>query len=240
MSRVFHPRLAMFSSSILVCVLLLHLGDCVEREMTVEVGPGKEECFFDTVEPGNTLNVEWQVVDGGDGQMSELDLNFRVIHPRGHPIEAVFKRSDGTFSQKMKDLGDYKICFDNTFSLLSSKTVYFEIINENEDEDYDDLAGIFEDVTESEVYDIKVVDIEQSIAKIKKDIAKAKHMQDMIRVTDMKDRSIMEHNFERVNTMSIVYLVVLIACGLIQVTLLRSLFDEKSRIHGVWKKAFKD
>jgi len=209
--------------------------------MTVEVGPGKEECFFDTVQPGNTLNVEWQVVDGGTvGQFSELDLNFRVIHPRGHPIEAVFKKSDGTFSQKMKDLGDYKICFDNTFSLLSSKTVYFEVINENEDEDYDDLAGIFKDVTENEVYDIKVVDIEQNIAKIKKDIAKARHMQDMIRVNDMKDRLVMEHNFELVNTMSIVYVFILMASGLLQVTLLRSLFDEKSRIHGVWKKAFKN
>jgi len=227
-------------SFFLVC-LLVSLGLCVEREMTVEVAAGKEECFFDTVQPGNTLNVEWQVVDGGDGQMSELDLNFRVIHPRGHPLEAVFKKSDGTFSQKMKDLGDYKICFDNTFSLLSSKTVYFEVINENEDEEYDDLAGIFdEDHTESEIYEMKVVDIEQSIAKIKKDIAKARHMQDMIRVTDMKDRTVMEHNFERVNFMSVVYILILVSSGLLQVMLLRSLFDEKSKIHGVWKKAFKD
>jgi len=38
----------------------------------------------------------------------------------------------------------------------------------------------------------------------------------MIRVTDLKDRSLAEHNFERVNFMSIIYLVVLIAAGVVQ------------------------
>jgi hypothetical protein len=29
--------------------------------MTVEVPPGKEECFFETVPAGNTLSIEYQV-----------------------------------------------------------------------------------------------------------------------------------------------------------------------------------
>ena len=41
----------------------------------------------------------------------------------------------------------------------------------------------------------------------------------MGRVTDLKDRSLAEHNFERVNYMSILYLVVLTAAGLAQVLL---------------------
>ena len=46
---------------------------------------------------------------------------------------------------------------------MSSKTVYFEIINENEDEDYDDLAGIFDEdeyAPDAEYYDVQVSDIE--------------------------------------------------------------------------------
>jgi hypothetical protein len=39
------------------------------------------------------------------------------------------------------------------------------------------------------------------------------------RVTDLKDRSLAEHNFERVNYMSILYLLVLTAAGLAQVQL---------------------
>ena len=58
--------------------------------------------------------------------------------------------------------GDYKICFDNSFSYLSSKTVYFEILNENEDEDYDELRDIFGDDEEvdAEYYEVSVAEIE--------------------------------------------------------------------------------
>ncbi len=42
------------------------------------------------------------MVDGGTGQYSELDINFRVMHPRGHPLVAEFKKSDGIFSQQIK------------------------------------------------------------------------------------------------------------------------------------------
>ena len=61
----------------------------------------------------------------------------------------------------LQEIGDYKICFDNKFSYLSSKTVYFEIFNVNEDEEYDDLAGIFDDEElPEEYYDVQVSDIE--------------------------------------------------------------------------------
>ncbi len=36
-------------------------------------------------------------------------------------------------------------------------------------------------------------------------------------MTDLKDRSLAEHNFERVNYMSIIYLIVLTTAGLAQV-----------------------
>jgi len=225
-----------------IMIALLKLASAVEREVTVHVDAGKEECFFETVIKGNTLTVEYQVIDGGSTQMSELDINFRIMNPRGEPLIAEFKKSDGAHSQRVEELGDYKICFDNKFSYVSSKTVYFEMINENEDEEYDDLAGIFDDDEEadSEYYEVQVTDIEGKLKKIKEDILKARHLQDQIRVTDLKDRSIMEHNFERVNWMSCFYVVILIAAGLCQVLLVRSLFDDKSKINPLWKKAFKD
>jgi len=224
-------------------LLMMNHVMAVDREMTVSVPAGKEECFFETVAKGYTLTVEYQVVDGGSGQLSELDINFRIVTPKGHPLVAEFKKSEGTHSQTVDELGDYKICFDNQFSYVSSKTIYFEVINENEDEEYDDLAGIFDDEEgdyESEYVDITVSDIETKLKKIKEDIKKAIHLQDQIRVTDLKDRSVMEHNFERVNFMSSFYVVVLMVSGLAQVFLLRSLFDEKSRINPLWKKAFND
>lgn len=226
-----------------LCLLFMPLIRGVDREMTVTVAAGKEECFFETVIKGNTLTVEYQVIDGGNtlNQLGDLDINFRITSPRGQPLVAEFKKMDGAHSHVIEELGDYKICFDNQYSYLASKTVYFELVNENEDEDYDDLAGIFEDDdTYTDYYEVQVSDIEAKLKKIKEDIAKARHLQDLIRVTDLKDRSVMEHNFERVNFMSTFYVIVLIVAGLAQVVLVRSLFDEKSKINPLWKKAFKD
>lgn len=212
-----------------------------ERDITLVVGAGKEECFFEEVPKGNTLTVEYQVLDGGDGQMSELDIDFRILSPRGPPLVSEYRKSEGAHSHLVEEFGAYKICFDNTFSYVSSKTVYFELLNENEEEEYDELRDIFgdEDI-DTEYYEVSVADIEVKLKKIKDDIAKAKHIQDLIRLTDLKDRSIMEHNFERVNSMSIFYMIVMVVAGVSQVVLLRSLFDEKSKINPLWKKAFKD
>ena len=44
------------------------------------------------------------------------------------------KKHEFIYNLFKQEIGDYKICFDNTFSYLSSKTVYFEMINENEDD----------------------------------------------------------------------------------------------------------
>ena len=64
----------------------------------------------------------------------------------------------------LQELGDYKICFDNTFSYVSSKTVFFELLNENEDEEYDDLAEIFGDEeVDAEYYEVSVSEIEVSV-----------------------------------------------------------------------------
>ena len=71
-------------------------------------------------------------------------------------------------------------------------------------------------------------------------LRKAINIQDQIRVTDLKDRSVAEHNFERVNFMSIFYLIVLVTSGLIQVILLRSLFDDKSMVNTLWSKMLKN
>ena len=47
---------------LLVLVLDLQYSGAKEQEMTVEVGPGKEECFFESVKQGFTLGVEYQVI----------------------------------------------------------------------------------------------------------------------------------------------------------------------------------
>ncbi len=37
------------------------IGGETERELTFEIGAGKEECFFEYVEKGNIIDIEYQV-----------------------------------------------------------------------------------------------------------------------------------------------------------------------------------
>ena len=86
------------AGTILLSVCLLSLGvlaSGMEKEMTVNIEAGKEECFFENVPQGNHLTVEYQVIDGGAGQMSELDISFRLVDPKGKPLLAEFKKPDG-------------------------------------------------------------------------------------------------------------------------------------------------
>ena len=86
----------------LLLLLFLTSETClaVEREMTVNIEAGKEECFYESVKAGNTLTVEYQVIDGGSGQLSELDISFRLVNQQGHPIFAEFKKPDGAHSHR--------------------------------------------------------------------------------------------------------------------------------------------
>ena len=86
------------AGAVLLSVCLLSLGGLtsgMEKEMTVNIEAGKEECFFESVPKGNSITVEYQVIDGGSGQMSELDVSFRLVDPRGKPLFAEFKKPDG-------------------------------------------------------------------------------------------------------------------------------------------------
>ena len=86
------------AGSVLLSVCLLSLSGLtsgMEKEMTVNIEAGKEECFFESVPKGNSITVEYQVIDGGSGQMSELDVSFRLVDPRGKPLFAEFKKPDG-------------------------------------------------------------------------------------------------------------------------------------------------
>jgi protein ERP2 len=71
--------------------------------------------------------------------------------------------------------GDHKICFDNTFSIFSAKTVFFEISTDNDEDDDDngeikiekknsDVWGdtdqaFYAGLRPEEIYDIHVQDI---------------------------------------------------------------------------------
>lgn len=85
--------------------------------------------------------------------------SFELAEPSGRIVYADFKKSDNIHRHKAPADGDYRFCFDNTFSSFNKKTVFFEIIIEMEDGSHDteDWSNdIFEGLSPEEYYDMKV------------------------------------------------------------------------------------
>ncbi|KAK7078266.1 hypothetical protein SK128_016597 [Halocaridina rubra] len=230
----------MASQSLIYLVLssfIFILGHCrdIERELTVEVKPGAEECFYEMIKSGETVDIEYQVIDGGQG---ELDINFYIAGPTGVILIQDLRKGEGTHRTTITEEGDYKICWDNSFSHFNSKTVFFGLMIENDYDDDDDLwdDGLDASVTAEELYEMKIEDIKDAMDRIRGHLTKSRFMQDQLRAYEARDRNVAENNCTKVNTWSLINISVMIVTGFIQVVLLRSLFDDKSRLHGIWKK----
>lgn len=63
-----------------------------------------------------------------------------------------------TYSIEPTEGGDYKLCFDNSFSTISEKLVFFELIFDSAQED-EDLNHWAEVAEPEEILDIKIEDI---------------------------------------------------------------------------------
>lgn len=224
-------------TSLVTLLCLISLSHCrdIEREMTVEVKAGTQECFYENVKAGETIDVEYQVIDGGQG---DLDINFIISAPTGAVLVQDLRRADGNHRTTMSEEGDYRICWDNTFSHFNSKTVFFGVVIENESEDNEDLwdDGFDSSVTAEDIYEMKVEDIKDAMDRIRNHLTKSRFLQDQLRAFEARDRNVAENNYTKVNFWSTVNIVIMLCTGIIQVILLRSLFDDKSRLHGLWKK----
>lgn len=63
-----------------------------------------------------------QVQAGGS-----FDLDYNVLGPNDRTVMEATKERQGDFVFTAKEVGEYRVCFDNDMSTFSEKTVDFEI-----------------------------------------------------------------------------------------------------------------
>lgn len=118
-------------SILLTCLMFAQSinGEAVysQKELTVRVEAGAIECFYERAQKNQILDIEYQVIDGGHG---DLDISFELQNPNGHPMVTEYKKSDNIHRLDLTVDGDYRFCFDNSFSSFNTKTVFFELIIE--------------------------------------------------------------------------------------------------------------
>ncbi|CAJ0918149.1 unnamed protein product, partial [Mesorhabditis belari] len=218
--------------ALLLLFLLVALTICGEYDFTVEVPPGKFQCYFQAVTDSKykSIEVDYQVIDGGD-----LNINFMVLLGAEVLVQENMK-TDGSHKIEVKQPGDYQFCFDNAFSYQARKVVFFEIFLYDAAGNLDDFdyarAGLQDANLKKRMEDLGVtVEVFQSSAtRIKNNFNKVEYHQAVLRAHEARDRAIMNANLDRVTFWSILNALVLMFVAGIQVYMIRSLFEENSKI----------
>ena len=71
--------------------------------------------------------------------------------------------------------------------------------------------------------------------KMTENLDKARSLQTVLKMFEARDRNVVESNFDRVNFLSCVQLVIMVGVGLVQVLMIRQLFNDSSRVSGKLK-----
>ncbi|XP_018414713.1 PREDICTED: transmembrane emp24 domain-containing protein 5 [Nanorana parkeri] len=201
----------------------LTFSQAVDGDFTFTLPAGQRECFFQPMKKDATLEIEYQVLDG-----SSLDVDFYLLSPHGEIVLSETRQSDGVHTVETVD-GDYEFCFDNTFSRLSDKVIFFELILDHMNEEVNDQEDWKNYVVGADLLDMKLEDILETINSVKGRLSKSLQIQTLLKAFEARDRNIQESNCDRVNFWSIVNLLVMVVVSVIQVYLLRSLFEDKRK-----------
>lgn len=128
---MFKLNLVLLIITTLQLICSIHTFDI---ELTVLVPANQRECFHQILEQGKTIEVEYEVLAGGD-----LDINYWLYSPSNRVLHSDLKKRDGHQTLKLEETGEYRFCLDNAFSRFSQKQVYFSLrpLNEHGQQDFE-------------------------------------------------------------------------------------------------------
>uniref|UniRef100_S4P0N8 Transmembrane emp24 domain-containing protein 5 n=3 Tax=Pararge aegeria TaxID=116150 RepID=S4P0N8_9NEOP len=195
--------------------------------MTFTVQAGKMDCFYQKVLANEIIDIEYQVIDSTHG---ELDISFQMSDPLGRSIVADYKKPDNAHRHTALQEGDYRLCFDNTFSTFSEKTVFFDLMVDTEEpelREYDDDKEM-ELGNSAETYMMRVKDISDSVTKLKDNVSAARRLQELMSAHEARDRNLAEDMCDRVLKWSLGQIILMTIVGVTQVYFLKNLFEDPS------------
>lgn len=216
--------LCIFSLIVSERFLVAAFSQSLDSDFTFTLPAGRKECFFQTMKKEASLEIEYQVLDGAG-----LDVDFHISSPSGHVLYSDYRKSDGVHTIECED-GDYMFCFDNSFSSVSEKIIFFELILDNMETEGEESEDWKEYVHGTDMLDMKLEDIMDTINSVKARLGKSLQIQTVLRAFEARDRNLQESNYNRVNMWSCTNLAVMVLVSGLQVYLLRSLFDDKRRV----------
>ncbi|XP_022917635.1 transmembrane emp24 domain-containing protein A [Onthophagus taurus] len=188
----------------------------VAMDYKVHVEPGKEDCYFQYVNPGATFYVSFQVVRGGDGM-----AGFAVRHPSGKIVHPYQWKPNSEYQDDRSTGGYYSVCIDNQFSRFADKLVnlYITVVRYDMWESY---------AKELESIDMNIANFTSAIISVEQNINEMLQYQYHARGREAWDFNLLESNNTYVFRVSMAHIILIVAATTIQVFFVRKLFEVKT------------
>ncbi|BET03328.1 emp24/gp25L/p24 family/GOLD [Nesidiocoris tenuis] len=182
----------------------------------IHVDPGKEDCFFQYVNPSATFYVSFQVLRGGDGK-----AGFAVRHPNGNLVLPYAWQASSEYQDERSLGGYYQVCVDNQFSRFASKVVnvYMTVIR------YDQWDAYAKEI---EALDLSVANFTSSIQTVERNINEILQQQNHFKGMETRHFNVIEANRSYVLNWSLAQIVAIVSATCLQVHFVRKLFDTKT------------
>nr|CAG4652058.1 EOG090X0AV2 [Triops cancriformis] len=188
----------------------------IAMEYKVHVDPGREECYYQSVQPGATIYVSFQVLRGGDGM-----AGFAVRNPQGQLVHPYQWKQASEYQEVSATGGYYAICVDNQFSRFAAKLVNLYITTFR----YDQWEKYTQELKDA---DISVGSFTSTLSGVDKRVQEMLQYQQLSRGKEARDFNILEANNKYVQYWSLAQCSVIILATTVQVYFVKKLFETKS------------
>lgn len=218
--------------SLFVFILMIcSQANAFQTELSALIEGGRRECFHQYFIQGLTIEIDYQVIQGG-----EHDISLTISSPTNRVILAEMRKSTGQHKFHSEETGEYHFCFDNSHSRFAFKQVFFYIGSNAEFHDPSFQVDSIMDNPATLNLD-QLGELEDRIEKFRtlftsviRNLELAQRLQHILRSYDLIDSIRMEQSKSRVDFWSIINISLMVIVGIIQVYMIRSLFEDKSKI----------
>ncbi|XP_059088362.1 uncharacterized protein LOC131884556 isoform X2 [Tigriopus californicus] len=166
-----------------------------QRRYIIEVLSKKEECFFiENVQENQIFNFHFMVTNT-DSSGNPLDISTKIrAGPKGKVVNFQSRRNEGKLiGHPIVESGDYEICFNNRFSMMESKRIFWQFEVEGQ---VDELKELHKAVDES------LTEYQESAKMTKRKISLVRGKVSRIRHSQWRHESLMKKDMNRAEAMA--------------------------------------
>eukprot|EP00796_Vickermania_ingenoplastis_P013223 gene13223-9069_t len=194
-----------------LCLLNLQPAAASETRLTVQIEPGREECFIeDITEPDSMAYFNFIVALGGS-----QDIDAYITNPSQHTVWRTEGSSDDRVLFTARTPGPYHFCFSNKMSTVSNKVVSFSVVTRDNPLDINGKPKK------------KVDKVSHAVNRLLGTLNEVESLQSYLRVRERDHRSTVEVANTRVLLWCAIEVAAIIGLGYFNVYLLKRMFTTR-------------